>query len=550
MKAIGLIRVSTLVQDLQQQADAVKAEMLKDGYTEDNIKLIQNKESATKLSEEERQGLVEMKDYINNNPDVNCVYVFELSRLSRRPEILYSIRDFLLSRSINLIVLKPYMRLLEDGKLSPSGSIMFGIFGAMSEQEGYIRKERFKRGKMKAQLEGKSLGNWLPLGYTTDSERHIIIDEEKVALVRKIFYMCLVEDKSTTAIARELSETGEWPTPNTIKTHASSIRNILHDSAYIGKGRYNKKRQKENYNQYPLIIDEDTFNKVQTLLIERQKKPKTEHKNIYYCKGILRDKNSNMLLLATPCVASYCYCCDRADPIKHKSVTVPINLFDCFAWHLTKQYIINTGSSKSKEVKKNIEKNQVELKKKIDNLNNKIDELYQKIEKIQRRIIDGKVSETLGDKMIEDIVNDREDLKVRMNDYSREYHLNTYRLHKYESGEITNDILSVDSDEEKSKLVHEVIKLIQVEKNAAPLSYGTKRNGLGVKYGIMYIHYENDTVEQYKFNSYTKKVFTMDDKEIEYGYYLRIAGQQHTEDYWKKQQKWREEWKAKKKVGN
>ena len=37
-KAIGLIRVSTLVQDLQQQADAVKAEMLKDGYTEDNIK--------------------------------------------------------------------------------------------------------------------------------------------------------------------------------------------------------------------------------------------------------------------------------------------------------------------------------------------------------------------------------------------------------------------------------------------------------------------------------------------------------------------------------
>ena len=41
------------------------------------------------------------------------------------------------------------------------------------EQEGYIRKERFKRGKMKAQLEGKSLGNWLPLGYTTDSERHI-----------------------------------------------------------------------------------------------------------------------------------------------------------------------------------------------------------------------------------------------------------------------------------------------------------------------------------------------------------------------------------------
>ena len=550
MKAIGLIRVSTLVQDLQQQAEVVKAEMLKDGYTEDNIKLIQTKESATKLSEEERQGLVEMKDYINNNPDVNCVYVFELSRLSRRPEILYSIRDFLLARSINLIVLKPYMRLLEDGKLSPSGSIMFGIFGAMSEQEGYIRKERFKRGKMKAQLEGRSLGNWLPLGYTKDENKHIVIDEEKAALVRKIFYMCLVEDKSTTVIARELSETGEWPTQNTIKSHASSIRNVLHNTAYIGVAPYNKKDHKENYNQYPPIIDTDTFNQVQELLSKRKKQPKTTHKNVYYCKGILRDKNSDMRLDATPCIASYSYCSDRADPVKHKTVTVPMNLFDCFAWYLTKQYLTNTGSMKSREVKKDIEKKQVELKKKIETLTAKVEELYERIEKVQRRIIDGKVSETLGDKMINEIVDERESIKIKVNDYSKEYHLNIYKLYRYDSGEITNDMLSVDSDEEKSKLVHEVIKLIQVEKGTATESYGTKRAGLGNKYGIMYIHYENGTEEQYKFNSYTKKVFTMDDKEIEYGYYLRIAGQQHTEDYWKKQQKWREEWKAKKKVGN
>lgn len=527
MKAIGLIRVSTLVQDLQQQAEVVKAEILKDGYTEENIKLIQNKESAVKLSEEERQGLNEMKDYIINNPDVNSVYVFELSRLSRRPEVLYSVRDFLLERNINLIVLKPYMRLLEDGKLSASGSIMFGIFGAMSEQEGYIRKERFKRGKMKAQLEGKSLGNWLPLGYTTDSERHIIIDEEKAALVRKIFYMCLNEDKSTASIARELTETGEWATPNTIKTHASSIRNILHDTAYIGKGRYNKKRQKENYNQYPPIIDTETFNSVQELLLQRRKKPKTEHKNIYYCKGLIRDKNSNNLLSAAPSVASYSYCCDRADPVKHKSVTVPINLFDSFAWHLTKQYLSTTGSIKSNEAKKNIEKKQIELKKKIDNLSNKGEVLFDKIERIQRRIIDSKVSEHLGDKMIDEINTEIENIKIRMNDYSREYHLNTYRLHKYESGEITNDILSVGSDEEKSKLVHEVIKLIQVEKNTSSIIYGErKRNGLGVKYGIMYIHYENEVIEQYKFNSYSKKVYSMDDKEIQYEYIQRIMGSQ------------------------
>lgn len=338
MKAIGLIRVSTAVQDLQQQTDAVKSEILKDGYSEEDIIFIKDKESAVKLSEEERQGLNKMKECIEKDPSINCVYVYELSRLSRQPGVLYSIRDYLISHNIQLVVLKPYIRLLEDGKLSQSASIMFSVFGALAEQEGYLRKERCSRGKRRVQLEGKSLGNWLPLGYTTDSERHIIVDKEKAKLVEKIFNMCAYENKSTAVIARELTETGEFPTLTTVHGHASSILNILHNTAYIGIAPYNKIKKRENFNQYPRIISDELFNMAQTVLQKRRLAAKTSHKYIYYCKGLVKDKLSGRVLVAAPCVASYCFVPDKLDVTRHKTVTIPINLVDCFAWHLTVQY--------------------------------------------------------------------------------------------------------------------------------------------------------------------------------------------------------------------
>lgn len=543
MKAIGLIRVSTLVQDLQQQTEVVKKEMIKDGYLyPDDIILIEDKESAVKLSEEERQGLNKMKDFIEKDPTINCVYVFELSRLSRRPEVLYSVRDWLISHQVNLIVLKPYMKLLEDGRLSETASIMFGIFGAMSEQEGFIRKERMKRGKMKAQLEGKSLGNWLPLGYTTDSERHIIIDNEKAELVKKIFHMCVIENKSTTIIARELTESGEFPTQSTIRGHSSSILNILRNSAYIGKAPFNKKDNKVNYNQYPRIIDDELFNEAQELLSNRKKLPKTGHKNVYFCKGLLKDKNSGHVLRAASAVASYGYCSDRSDPVKYKSISVPINLFDSFAWHLTQEFLKKTDTKKIKDAKKDIQKRMNELKTKGDVIGKRVDEIMTRIERIQTRIVMGKMNETLGDKMIDEAYAEYEELKLRNAEFGREYHLLSYKLHKYESGELTEEEIISATDQDKYNLIHDVIKEIIVEKGGDRLEPGRKRKrGLGIKYGIMEVHYDSGLVEQYKFNSYTRKCFTMNDVEVPFEHVLRIKGQQHQPGYQIKNKKWRDE---------
>ena len=61
-KCIILSRVSTIVQDLNQQTEEVKKQALADGYTE--IIIIEDKESAVKLDEESRLGLSKLKSLI------------------------------------------------------------------------------------------------------------------------------------------------------------------------------------------------------------------------------------------------------------------------------------------------------------------------------------------------------------------------------------------------------------------------------------------------------------------------------------------------------
>ena len=76
-KAIGLIRVSTKSQKLESQSQKVKEAMIHDGYSEKDIILIEDKESGSKLSEEERSGLNKLK-YDIEHEDVDVVYTYEI----------------------------------------------------------------------------------------------------------------------------------------------------------------------------------------------------------------------------------------------------------------------------------------------------------------------------------------------------------------------------------------------------------------------------------------------------------------------------------------
>ena len=73
MRAICLIRVSSQSQDLEQQSVKVKQQAISDGYRDEDIIMIEDIESAVKLSEEERNGLNKMKMIIERDSDSRII---------------------------------------------------------------------------------------------------------------------------------------------------------------------------------------------------------------------------------------------------------------------------------------------------------------------------------------------------------------------------------------------------------------------------------------------------------------------------------------------
>lgn len=102
-KVVVLSRVSTGIQDLEQQTQKLIQAAKSLGYQEEDFIIIEDHESAVCLSEEERNGLNKLKESIINFP-VKDVIVHELSRIARVPKILYSIRDFLIEHNVQLHV--------------------------------------------------------------------------------------------------------------------------------------------------------------------------------------------------------------------------------------------------------------------------------------------------------------------------------------------------------------------------------------------------------------------------------------------------------------
>ena len=82
-KCILLSRVSTQQQTLAQQTNELLRYAKSRGYNDSCIIVIEDKESAIKLDEEHRKGLIKMKEHIANDKSIDCVICYEISRISR-----------------------------------------------------------------------------------------------------------------------------------------------------------------------------------------------------------------------------------------------------------------------------------------------------------------------------------------------------------------------------------------------------------------------------------------------------------------------------------
>lgn len=250
MKAILLVRVSTQHQDLTSQTEKVRAEAIKDGYSTNDIIILEDKESAIKLSEEERNGLNRMKEHIEKGY-VDCVYTYEVSRISRQPAMLYNIRDYLIEHHVQLIILNPYMKMLDDeGNLSPTANVFFSIFTGLAENEMYLKNQRIARGFERKRKSLEHAGGQIPYGYTLDKNHHYIINEDEAIIVRRI-YEEYADGKSLKYIAKQLQSEGYKANIN-IHSLVRMMFRMLHKDYYAGDWKH------------PAIVSKYIYDNVQT----------------------------------------------------------------------------------------------------------------------------------------------------------------------------------------------------------------------------------------------------------------------------------------------
>lgn len=454
MKAIILSRVSTGHQDLDSQTIKVKTEVIKDGYTENDIIIIEDIESAVKLSEEERNGLNRLKDYIKNDPSINCVYTYEVSRISRQASIVYSIRDFLIEHHVQLVVINPYFKMLkDDGTLSETSNIFFGIFGAMSENEGYLRKARIKKAVEKYRAEGRHTGGPIMFGYDTDEQHRYIPHKEDANVVKMIYHMYVDNHLSIRSIAKELRERGVQLRSYKMKGHSTSyltmcvdVNTILKRREYIGEGR-------------PQIISKELFDKAQEIM--KSKTIYITNKKVdALLRGMIRNKE-NGLLLSANATTKYYY---------SKRIKGPSISFECadkviWEWVLDKynQYKDMSDEEMMKRYNKELE---IVEKKILRQFNRKM-ELEAALDRLEERIVLGKISAVKADEMGDKL---RGEIDILDKDYMPLQDERISILDKMRQIERVNiDVENMKLDD-KIKLVQQMIKCIYIERVSRTIS--------------------------------------------------------------------------------
>lgn len=198
MKICIFSRTSTTVQDIEQQTNVLIEESKRLGYSKDKQVIVEYQESATKLDIETRKGINKLKETIINDSSIDTVICWELTRIARRADVIYNIRDFLLEHKIRWIILKPSMMELIDkqGKLTPTMSLMLGIFTSFAESEMMIKKERFTRAKNEMRQNGQKFAGAVIFGYMKDKDKKCIPHPVNSVIIVDIFNHYISSDSS------------------------------------------------------------------------------------------------------------------------------------------------------------------------------------------------------------------------------------------------------------------------------------------------------------------------------------------------------------------
>lgn len=451
---LALLRVSTLQQDLDAQKEAVTRAIINDGYTVDEIQFIEKKESAIKLKEEEREGLTEMKELLEQYPSIKAVYVFAVDRLARRVSVVISIKDYLMERGINLVFLNPRplatMRKTEKGEWVEDEisamMLLFLSYGA--EMEMKIKKARFKAAKELMRTQNKITEAKPIFGYYKDENKYARIDEKEGAIVRDLFNDYLKRNISLRDLYNEYAANDKLPQT---KGASARLASIFSNLAYSGEIK-----------KYPMIVTPD----VQNAVIAKMKSNKTLSKNgtqnIYLGKHLLVDSTGGRL------VGNGGQCHYRTFQRGETCTNVNINAVDSILWHCAVSLQVNYLASNMLEMRKNYDKDIERLTKQIDSQETKLDEIGKQQSLALKQLINGRTTEEAYAEIADTLKEREHTITARITEYKSEI----ARIQKLSAtmeesttlSEKVDDIKEIKDDAQRKEIIDSMIEKAIVRK--------------------------------------------------------------------------------------
>ena len=452
MKQIALFsRVSTQKQTLEQQVDELIRIAEREGYPSKKQIIIQEKESARKLAYDERQTIKELEEIIDK---VDCVVVYELSRLARRADVMYQVRDLLIENKVQLICMNPYMRLLDEkGNMTQSASLIFSIFTSLAESEMDLKIERMKRGKKYKMKQGGYAGGRVLYGYKVEDDK-VVIDEDQAKIVRRIYDMSITRRISARHIARELLDEGLFNQDN-YSAACNQVITILNRKDYCGMGG------RSQYN-YPAIVSEETYNKAREVAKDYICRAKSQSKYVYFGKKLVFDRKSNTMMTGVKMKGWGKYATSVLNE-GVKCMGISAELVDSFMWHCVVNH--KKRQENVSKVRKQLANEINSYANKVNNANKTVKSIEMKIYRVNERIISGKMIEAIGDKMIEDLNKELKELRSRIHEWVMLINQKNDMLQDVIEGKGL-DCSNIVNDSERLKLIQSEVEKVYVDKTA------------------------------------------------------------------------------------
>ena len=453
-KCILLVRVSTLSQDFVEQERVVRNAAMKDGFTADNIISIADKESAIKLSEEERHGLNEMKRYIESDAEITTVYCFALDRISRRKKILFSIIDYLVERKIQLVILEPSrVELLnKDNSVNEMAELVITLFSALAESEMKNKLARFMRSKEANKRLGRYNGGQMPEGYIKDENGFLIPDPNN--FIVDIFNLYRTGKYSHQDVAREMQDIGHFQKLS-LYSATKRITAILNDRRYYGE-------PSRKGIVLPALITKEMFDECAAV-----------GKSKRFIKGINVKKANDR----TKMLKGLIYCtCGRSMYVNesidryvctYENFSVIKSVIDRCCWFIISPIYSSYLVGKQNEDTAAIDNEISSLYAKINVAEKDIKVEESKIDRINSRIIDMFLNEARGNEMIMQIKSKIKDKQRDITGYrARISELEILKSNQKATVKLHNvgDIFNIQDVTVRYDICHEIIDRIVIER--------------------------------------------------------------------------------------